>query len=527
EGTDAGTWEWNVQTGETIFNERWAEIIGYTLAEISPISLGTWVNFVHPDDLKRSEELLQKHFNGELDDYQCECRMKHKDGYWVWVLDKGKVISRTDDGKPQWMFGTHIDITERKVFEEQLKEKNEELLSAEEELRASNEELIDINQRLEVAKEKAEESDRLKSAFLANMSHEIRTPMNGIIGFCQILQANEYSRDRQEYYLNIIDSRARHLLRLINDIVDISKIEAGQLTLNPQDFSINDLLNELYKIHKTGLSEAAKSHIHFQLSVPENSENWTLYSDEHRLRQILDNLISNAIKYTDEGRIEFGYYLQSDQTPVFYVKDTGIGISNEYLKSIFERFSQAGDSPGRLQEGAGLGLAISKNLSDLMKGRLWVESTKGEGSVFYLTLPASVKNISTEMKHEEQNTPQLKDKTILIVEDDRTSRELIRETLRPTGAKLLMKETGEDGLMAYNSSRRIDLVLMDIRLPDIDGTEIIKTIRLKNPNVPIIAQTAYAMDEDRQKYTRAGADDYIAKPIDINKLYTLISKYLA
>jgi two-component system sensor histidine kinase/response regulator len=629
EGTNAGTWEWNVQTGETAFNDRWAKIIGYPLHEISPVSIDAWLKFAHPDDLKVSKKLLQNHFNGELDYYECESRMRHKDGHWVWVLDRGKVISWTKDGKPLWMFGTHTDITERKnaedqirereerfralfhqnssvlilmdlhtgdiydindqavkfygysreelcnmsmfqintlpeshlkeemkkareggkryftfshrlangkvkdvevfsgkitlenkellystvhditeqtlnrqrlqkgeeiaqighwefdfnsnqvytsdgarkiygiksteltipevqkiplkeyrpkldkalreliernkpysvefqiqrpsdgkivhihsiaeynkdrkvvfgiiqniterkEFEEKLKQKNNELLSAEEELRTSNEELLDINQRLEEAKEKAEESDQLKSAFLANMSHEIRTPMNGIIGFCQILQTNEFPRNEQEYYLNIIHSRAQHLLRLINDIVDISKIEAGQLTLFCQDFSINDLLQELYNIHKTGLSNADKTHINFNLSVPGNSQNWSFHTDEHRLRQVLDNLISNAIKYTDEGTIECGYYLQPDQTPVFFVKDTGIGIAKEHLKSIFERFRQAASSTSKLYNGAGLGLAISKNLSELMNGKLWVESTKGKGSVFYFSLPFAV-----------------------------------------------------------------------------------------------------------------------------------------
>ncbi len=390
EGTNAGTWEWNVQTGETVFNDRWAEIIGYTLDEIFPVNIETWVKFAHPDDLKASEELMQKHFNGELDYYESECRMKHKNGHWVWVLDKGKVISWTDEGTPQWMFGTHIDITKQKEVEQRLKEKNDDLLAAEEELRASNEDLVDINQRLEEAKDKAEESDRLKSAFLANMSHEIRTPMNGIIGFCQILESDEFSREEQDYYLNIIHSSAQHLSRLINDIVDISKIEAGQLSLNYQDFNINEMLQELYNIYKSELNSAKKTHINFHLSLPENSQKWKIHADDSRLRQVLDNFLCNAVKDTDEGKIELGYYLQPDQTPVFYVKDTGIGISKKYQKSIFERFRRADDSTTKLYDGTGLGLAISKNICDLMKGKIWVESTKGEGSVFYFWVPSKI-----------------------------------------------------------------------------------------------------------------------------------------
>lgn len=772
EGTNAGTWEWNVQTEETVFNERWAEMIGYTLEELSPISINTWMNNTHPDDLKACQRALDSHFRGEKQYYECECRMKHKKGNWVWILDRGKVISWTEDGKPQWMFGTHLDITERKKaeeklkqseerfkalfhqnssvlilidpqtgdiydannqavkfygysrkelcnlnmlqintlpedyvkeemekahreekqyftfshrlangevrdvevfsgkiklenkeliystvhditeqarnrrmlqkgeeiakighwefdlnnnkvntsegarkiyglkskeltipevqkipleafrpeldkalralieenerynvefkiqrptdkkiidihsiaeynqdrnivfgiiqditerkeFEKQLKQKNEELQTAEEELRASNEELRAINQRLEEqaealeeAKKKAEESDRLKSAFLANMSHEIRTPINGIMGFTQLLSENDYTAEQQKMFLDIIHSRTRHLLRLINDIVDVSKIEAGQLTLNYQDFSINDLLYELYNIYKTELNNANKTHIDFQLSLPVNSQNWSLHSDANRLRQILDNFINNAIKFTDEGKIEFGYYLQSNQAPVFYVKDTGIGISNQYQQCIFERFRQLDDSTGRIYEGTGLGLTISKNLSDLMGGEIWMESTKGKGSIFYFSLPAKIKNRSGNSGDEEQKNLNWEGKTILIVEDDPASLEFMREILRSTGANLLLKETGKDGLWALNNSGEIDLILMDIRLPDISGTEIIKKIRERNHEMPIIAQTAHAMEKDREKCIQAGANGYIAKPIDINQLFSVINQHV-
>jgi PAS domain S-box-containing protein len=659
EGTDAGTWEWNVQTGETIFNERWAEFIGYSLEELSPTTIDTWMEHAHSEDLEKCKKEMERHFRGKTDLYECEHRMKHKDGSWIWLLDRGKVVSWTEDGKPLWMFGTHQniterketeiklqgsenhfrllienapeaifiqtegkfayvnqqglelfgadkaeqligmpvmdrfhpdyhedvkkrikglnqskepqpnleeiylkldgtqvnvevsavpfryqgkdgalvfarDITERKKAQRQLQKNYEELEAAEEELRASNEELSDLNsllnrqkEELKKAKEKAEESDRLKSAFLANMSHEIRTPMNGIMGFSQMLQDREFPRDKQKKFLEIIHSRTQHLLNIINDLVDLSKIEANQLTLNFQQFNLKEVLQELYSTYQNQLKNSEKDHIQLEMNLDLNHEKSHIESDFQRLRQIMDNLLNNALKFTDEGKIEFGYSFKEDHTLLFYVKDTGIGISSEKKDFVFERFRQVDDSSTRLYEGTGLGLTISKNLIEILGGEMWVESEKGEGSVFYFTLPYKSHNIEKEREDEGESTDyNWEGKNLLIVEDDPTSLEYMKEILEPIGAELILKPTGEEGYSAFKDNPHLDLILMDIRLPDTSGIEIIKRIRQTNKDVRIIAQTAHALEEDRNICLQAGADDYIAKPIEISELLKIINKYI-
>ncbi|MBS3777122.1 MAG: PAS domain-containing protein [Bacteroidales bacterium] len=676
EGTDAGTWEWNVQTGETIFNERWAAFIGYTLEELSPTTIETWMDHAHPEDLERCKAELDRHFKGETRLYECEHRMKHKDGSWIWLLDRGKVVSWTDDGKPLWMFGTHQNITRRKQAEIKLQEsekkyrhlfegapigifrtnskgepimlngtmahilgfetpqeaiefyhnlasqlyvdpqrrqeflqilrdqgwvenfeykgkrkdgkhiwlsmtakvsreiddntfvidgftsditgrkeaefklqkKKEDLETAEEELRASNEELHEVNQKLEEqndelehinnrlekqkfelkqAKEKAEESDRLKSAFLTNMSHEIRTPMNGIMGFSQMLQDREFATNRQKEFLDIIHSSTKHLLNIINDLVDVSKIQANQLSIQVRPFSLNEVMHQLYSTWNNHLNTNGKDHLELKMDLGLDQEESRIESDFQRLRQIMDNLLNNAIKFTDEGTVAFGYTLRHDHTLLFYVKDTGVGIPPDKKDCIFERFTQASNSSSRFYEGTGLGLTISKNLVELLGGEMWVESEEGKGSVFYFTLP-----YKTQVKDKEERNEAGKadynwqGKTLLIVDDDPTSLEYLKEILAPMGATLILKATGEDSFQAFKDHAHIDLILMDIRLPDISGMEIIKRIRQTDTDVKIIAQTAYAMGEDRNTLLRAGADDYIAKPIEINDFFQVIHKYM-
>ena len=548
EATDAGTWEWNVQTGQTIFNERWAHIVGYSLEELSPTSIDTWMAFAHPEDLERSNKLLQEHFRGERDYYECEARMRHKDGSWKWVLDRGKVISRTQDGQPLWMFGTHHDVTGRKQHEAEIEKLNEELThltdtlqsrnkelqTAEEELKASNDELLEINQHLEDqkdalerARKKAEESDRLKTAFLANMSHEIRTPMNSIMGFSQLLGENEYPREKQEKFLGIIHQRTHHLLRIINDIVDLSKIEAGQMTLESQKFSLKEDLEDLYRQYQDQIREDPEKQLELKMHPGlDHPDSW-VYSDPTRFRQIMDNLLNNAIKFTSQGYVEFGYTLQDANTLLFYVKDTGVGIAPGDQARIFERFSQVSEGANRRYEGTGLGLTISRNLVELLGGHMWVESEKGKGSVFYFTLPYKRQESSQRMEEKRgEEEPRWPDKTLLLIEDDPASRAYMMEIFKPTGVNLLWSESGKEGLQLFRENAGIDLVLLDLKLPDISGLEVAQEIRTTHKKIPIIAQTAYAMSGDDHKSVQAGCNDYISKPIDRKELLDKIKQLL-
>ena len=384
-------------------------------------------------------------------------------------------------------------------------------------------------EELKTAKEKAEESDRLKSAFLANMSHEIRTPLNAIMGFTQLLTNNKVSSDKQTKYLNIIQNRSDLLLQLINDIIDLSKIDANQITLEKQTFSLNRLLFELYSSFQIKLELKGKTHLDFQLKKALKDSQSYIYSDYTRLEQIFSNLLSNAIKFTEEGGIEFGYTKKGKHTLLFYVKDTGIGIPKDKQEIIFDRFSQADESVASKFGGTGLGLSISKLLVKLLEGEIWVESRRHGGSTFYFTLPYQQRKSKDTESPAEKNIVGVswQDKSVLIVEDDFSSLQLMKEILEPTGMILFLCETGKEALQTFREHPAIDLVLLDIKLPDMDGLELARKIRSATErNVPIIAQTAYAMYGDAQKSLEAGCDDHISKPVDTKKLLAKIAKYL-
>jgi CheY-like chemotaxis protein len=387
-----------------------------------------------------------------------------------------------------------------------------------------------IQKHLVSAKEKAEESDRLKSAFLANMSHEIRTPMNGIIGFSQILKENDYPKDKQKEFIDIIHGRTQHLLHIINDLIDVSKIEANQLTLNIQHFCLNDLMKELYRAYSNELKNEGKDHIQLNLHLGLNDDANYIESDFNRFRQVMDKLLKNAIRFTEEGTIEFGYKLWNEEYLLLYVKDSGVGIPKDQQKHIFERFRQVDDTSTRAYEGTGLGLTISKNLVELLGGEMWLKSEEAEGSVFYFTLPYvdKSKKQSDEEKAVEQVISNKEEKTLLLIEDDPTSRAYMKALLEPNGLNLISCETGSEGYETFINHPEIDLILMDIKLPDTNGLEVTRKIRSssKNKEVPIIAQTAYAMSGDDKKSMEAGCNDYISKPIDGRELLKKIRKFV-
>ncbi|MBS3777169.1 MAG: PAS domain S-box protein [Bacteroidales bacterium] len=453
---------------------------------------------VHPDDRERLQDQFNQLLQRKNDTTKVEYSYRCKDNTYTPV--ELTAVNLLHDPNVKGILVNYHDVSRQKMVEEELRN----------------------------AKEKAEESDRLKSAFLANMSHEIRTPMNGIMGFSQMLREKEYPRDKQKQYLDIIYSRTLHLLQIINDLVDVSKIEAGQLTLNFQEFCLNDLLQQLYNIYKKELESREKPHIQLLMDVALDNEHGVIKSDVNRFRQIMDNLLSNAIKYTHKGRIAFGYELQPSPYLLFYVADTGIGIPSEKQGIIFERFRRVEDSTRRVYEGTGLGLTISKNLVELMGGEMWVESRENEGTVIYFTLP--YQQSEAGKKEEKQNLKKerydLTDKTLLIIEDDPTSREYLNEVLNTLGAGVIFAENGAEGLQAFEKKPSIDLILLDIRLPDINGIEIARRIREQNEKVPVIAQTANAMGGDRGKCIQAGATDYIAKPTDMEELLAMIIKYI-
>ncbi|MBU1009124.1 MAG: response regulator [Bacteroidetes bacterium] len=378
------------------------------------------------------------------------------------------------------------------------------------------------------AKEKAEESDKLKTAFLASMSHEIRTPMNHIIGFLDFLKDPELPSAEREEFSQIIYESGQVLLRLIDDIIDIAKIEAGQLHINSTTFSLTDLLNSIWKKYNEIRSKRNKGHIAFRLNVPPNS-GVVVHTDVVRLQQIIGNLLDNAFKFTDSGFIEFGFELGDDNVLRFHVKDSGPGIDNQKHELIFMRFRQLDYSSTKKHGGTGLGLAIIKGLVELMGGNIWLESSPGNGSNFWFTLPDAVVQLEKPATKEIVPTNQpvnWSEKTFLIVEDERTNFSLLTIMLRPTKVHIVWAQDGVQAIEIIEANNNIDLILMDIRLPRMDGYKATAEIKRINKSIPIIAQTAYAMDIEISKAMHAGCDDYVTKPIEKNQLISKISKLL-
>lgn len=397
--------------------------------------------------------------------------------------------------------------------------------------------IVDITDKIEyihsLQKEttKAKTSDELKSSFLANMSHEIRTPINSIIGFSNLLAMEQIPDVQKKEFIDYIRSSSEILLNLIDDIIDLAKIEAGELKINKKEIELRVFGNELIKTLEESKKKLNKKHVKLVFRPQDNYSTLMLKTDPFRLRQILTNLINNAIKFTEKGSVEFGYSLQHDKSIEFYVKDTGIGLSRNELDLVFERFKRASYSESRNISGTGLGLAISKNLVELLGGQMWVDSEPEKGTVFTFTLPylrsPQVQSITESVQYQQKEFYDWGGKRILIAEDDAGSYRFLQELLSKTHASILHAWSGAEAVEICRKRHDIDLVIMDIQLPGMNGIEATKHIKGMHASMPVIAQTAHAMAGDRERIRNAGCDDYIAKPIDINKFLSVVNHFLA
>jgi PAS domain S-box-containing protein len=413
------------------------------------------------------------------------------------------------------------------AFQNEEKEKRaEELIIANKELVFQNEEKEKRAAELTIAKEQAEESDRLKSAFLTNMSHEIRTPMNGILGFTELLKEPNLTSDDQQDYIQIIQISGARMLNTINNIVDVSKIESGLTKVDIKGTNINEKMEFTYKFFRPE-AEIKGLQLLFKNSLP--SKEAIIKTDNEKVYGILTNLIRNAIKFTYEGSIEFGYEKKGEYLE-FFVKDTGVGIPDNQMELIFERFRQGSESHNRGYEGSGLGLSIAKSYVEMLGGKIWVESEEGKGSTFYFTIPYNAvseeKRAIENVVSAEHKEVQLKKLKILIVEDDEISYSLLTKMLQKISYEVLHAITGVQAIELCHYNPDLDLVLMDIRMPQMDGNEATRQIRQFNKDVIIIAQTAYILSTDSEKAIEAGCNDYISKPINKTLLYELIKKHI-
>ncbi|VAW28032.1 Two-component system sensor histidine kinase, partial [hydrothermal vent metagenome] len=420
----------------------------------------------------------------------------------------------------------------RKNAEQKLQELNEELAAQNEEYEVLNEELMDsmerikrINAELKIAKEKAEESNRLKTAFLHNMSHEIRTPMNGIFGFCELLKEPNLREYQQQEYIDVILKSGNRMLNTINDLMDISMIESGHEKLELSMVNINTQIESLYTFFKP---EVEKTEMQLFFKTALSGQESTIKTDKQKIYAILANLVKNAIKYSHKGFIEFGY-TKKENFLEFFVKDTGIGIPKERQKAVFERFVQADIEDRRVYEGSGLGLSISKAYVEMLGGEIWVESEEGEGSQFYFTIPYITENKEVKTAKEKTSGKKLKAQVkklkVLIVEDEETADTYLTIVIKKYSKEVLHAKDGREAVDLCRNNPDLDLVLMDIKMPVMGGYEATRKIREFNKELIIIAQTAFGFSNDREKAIEAGCNDYISKPIKINELLEKIGKY--
>lgn len=436
----------------------------------------TFVASIYPDDRGIFEAIYNSLLAGESCKIDLELRLDLLNtGVYKWVDLKGVAQEFDERGKVTKILGFIADIQKRR----------------------------DDEQALIEAKQRAEESDCLKSAFLANVSHEIRTPLNAIVGFSEVIAHTESECEREEY-LDIVKANSNLLLHLINDILDLSRIESGKMEFIDENIQMDELCEELRQMHQMRIKNDVK------IIFERPAASLTIVSDSHRLRQLYSNLISNAIKYTEKGAITFGYKLKGDMMEG-YVRDSGSGIPAEKLNNVFGRFEKL----DLLKQGFGLGLSICKSILDKMGGEIWVESELGVGSCFYFLIPCN----GTFPVAGEQNKP-----LILVAEDMDCNYELVKAILEERYS-VLRANDGIDVVTKYESSKP-DLILMDVRMPGLDGLSAAGIIRELNPTVPIIATTAFAFETDREMALAAGCNEYMSKPLEAEKLKTMVERYL-
>ena len=493
-------WTTDLNFNITYVNEAIFNFLGYTNEEF--LGLNPKV-FTTAEGLQKIGELaasIQSASNDNTRKYvRADIKQIKKDGK---IIDVDLSANAIYNNKNQIIGyqGRSIDITNRKKLESDL-----------------------IN-----AKEHAEESDRLKSAFLANMSHEIRTPMNGILGFTSLLTQADITGEQLNKYAGIIEKSGDRMLNIINDLIDISKIEAKQMEVNLSNCNVKEQFEYLYNFFK---NEATNKGLDFKYNKPAHNELIEVETDCEKVYAILTNLLKNSIKYTHKGSIEFGYSISGNNIE-FYIADTGIGIPENRQEAIFERFIQADIEDTEVYEGAGLGLAITKAYVDMLGGNIWLKSTDGIGSTFYFTIPhISVKNeIVIEQKETVPTTSHTtieRKLKVLIAEDELYADTFLTIIVNEISSEILHATTGFETIDIFDNNSDIDLILMDIKMSGLNGYEVTEKIRKTNKDVIIIAQTAYALAGDREKAIAAGCNDYISKPIDKDELMKMINNLVS
>jgi len=624
EGAGDGVWEYNFQTKKAFFSKQYKRMLGYQEEEF-PNDPNEWMSRIHPEDLPMILKTDEAYFAGEINSHQREYRILHKNGDYIWVLDRGMLVNRTPEGLPERIIGTHSDITDRKLSEQALSNKEEKyrsiitnmnlglvevdnddyiqfvnqsfckmagfnegeligakvtevlnlgesknliesknslrekgisdayevnirnkegelrwwLISGAPRLNDKGEHVGSVGIHLDItnqkkleydlikAKEAAEASTEAKEAFLANMSHEIRTPMNAISGMAG--QLNKTTLDQnQRFFLNTIRSSADNLLVIINDILDLSKIESGKLSLEKIGFEPKQVVSHVMEVMR---HRAEEKGLEFTNSFCDQKLSEVLIGDPYRLSQIMLNLVSNAIKFTPKGRVDVSCRVLQDfetaQLIEASVMDTGVGMEKNFIANLFDKFSQEDNSITRNYGGTGLGMSICKQLIELMNGEIKVISKKGQGTVvsFILKMPKGNAGDLPDKGDKEVDTRLLDGKNILITDDNEINRLLASAILSNFGAVVTEACDGQEAIQLV-SQKDFDLILMDVQMPGIDGLEATRQIRETLNSTPIIALTAFAFKGDNQKCFDVGMNDYLSKPFEEVQLLEIVSRWL-
>jgi PAS domain S-box-containing protein len=478
-------------------NDQFEKIWGRKKEELieNPDRFTEWI---HPDDLDNIEPWVSLSSMPNEGPYVERYRIVKPGGEVRWLWSRIFPVANKE-GKRYRVAGITSDITEQKEFEDALL----------------------------IAKEKAQESDMLKSTFLANISHEIRTPMNGIIGFAELISREDIDEANRKSYVTIMKKSSEQLIRIIDDIIDFAKLEANQIRIDQENVNLNRLMDQIFGFFSNVLVSQEKGSVTLLVSKSLSDSESVIRSDETRLSQIFSHLLDNACKFTSDGYIEFGYKIKKDKVE-FFVKDSGIGITREKHELVFEQFRQGDEGHTRKYGGTGLGLPIAKGMVNLLGGNIWVESEKDKGSTFYFTIPyvTEFRKEKSQAEHPETyNRYDWTDKLILVAEDDELNFEYLKILLEPTLAKVIRAKDGSQAVKIC-SSMKFSIILMDIRLPVLNGIQATRQLREMGINTPIIAQTAFAMDDDEKKCLDAGCDRYLTKPIRKERLFEVIEEFI-
>ena len=490
EGAQVGTWECDVPSGENRVNDLWAEMLGCTVEELAPVTIKLWKSLVHPEDRAAVDAAIARVFAGDTDSFEYEFRMRHKSGRWVWLLSRGRVLQRDEHGQPLRMAGVHIDITD-----------------------------------LMGAREAAEAANRAKSEFLANMSHEIRTPLNGVLGMADLLADTALQADQREL-LETIRNSGWSLLSLLNDILDLARVEAGKAELDPVPFGLDALVGQLGAMH--GANARAKG-IGFRIDRALDCEHHRI-GDETRIRQILHNLLGNAVKFTEAGTVTLTVAPVDEQTVLFRIADTGIGMSEEQLSRIFKPFEQAEAGTVRRFGGTGLGMTIVQRLVDMMGGKIRIESTTGKGTEIELrlTLPVEIEAERVALPNDgttgdaAPDADCLRGLRVLVAEDNATNRKLLSVLMGRMGVECTFAQDGGEAVALWRRNA-FDLVLMDISMPVMDGLEALNRMQKEaaaagKPPPRAVAVTANVMPDQIAVYLAAGFLGTLPKPFQRDDL---------